>query len=78
MINMLLSPLLEPRNLRGRGSCMGRAFAVLRPSSLNLISKLLKCLFWGVGPGGPVKRAVLSQVDHSVPSLVDNRLADPL
>lgn len=57
---------------------MGRALAVLRPSSLNLISKLLKCLLWGVGPGGPVKRGVLSQVDHSVPSLVDSRLADPL
>lgn len=57
---------------------MGRTLAVLRPSSLNLISKLWKCLFWGVGPGGPVKRVVLSQVDHSVPSLVDSRLADRL
>lgn len=57
---------------------MARAFAVLPPSSLNLILKLLKCLFGGVGPGGTFKRVVLSQVDHSVPSLVDNGLADHL
>lgn len=57
---------------------MGRASAVLRPSSLNLILKLLKCLFEGVGPGGTFNSVVLSQVDHSVPSLVDNRLADHL
>lgn len=54
---------------------MGRAFAVFCPSSLKLILKLLKCLFWGVGL---FKRVVLSQVGRSVPSLVDNRLADHL
>lgn len=64
--------------MRGGGSCMSRAFAVLCPSSLKLILKLLKCLFWGVKPGGTFKRVVLSQVDHSVHSLVENGLADHL
>lgn len=33
---------------------------------LKLILKLLKSLFWGVGPDWALNRALLSQVDHLV------------
>lgn len=78
LLSLLLFYISGALKFEGWGFLHGQGLYCASSLFTDLILKLVKGLFWGVGPGGTFKRVVLSQVNHSVPSLVDNGLAGHL